>query len=102
MANAMRFSADLTGTQLNNGDAVAVRMTGDSGREISADIQPDGGIQSSIRAQPRPNETNVPEVARIFRERRNKEGATFGRNRRYALERPRRKSAALTSSCVPA
>jgi len=56
---------------------VGVRMTGDSGRDISADLQPSGQIASSISARPRPNEQNVPEVARIFREHLNCAGATW-------------------------
>lgn len=73
----MRFSADLVAVKLDKGDPVAVRMTGDSGRDISADVQLDGDVESSIRARPRPNETNVPEVARIFREHLNKSVTTW-------------------------
>jgi hypothetical protein len=56
---------------------VGTRTSGDSGREISADTQSGGATVSSIRARPRTNETNVPEVARILREHLNSTGCTW-------------------------
>jgi hypothetical protein len=58
-------------------NAVGVRMAGDLGRDISADLQPGGETESSIRAHPRTNEQNVPEVARIFQQHLNNEGAAW-------------------------
>jgi hypothetical protein len=74
---SLTLCVDVAVAKFQGGKAVGIRMSGDSGREISADTQSGAATVTSIRARRRTNEANVPEVARIFRDHLNSTGWTW-------------------------
>jgi len=72
------------------GNVVAlVRQVGDSGRDILAELVSANRIAISITAPPRHNEENVREVARILRERLNRDGGNWKEPEICAPSHPR-------------